>query len=121
MVILKKYSSLMLLIGFILLLVSQFTSVHVLYIVQFVLLLTYISIYFLSDNSSISFLSKFKYLILSTILLFFFIQRRKDGGYWGVVEKNLILSDVSIFLQSFFLLFVLLKTDRLSFNKDLSD
>jgi len=121
MVILKKYSTLMILVGFVLLLVSLFISVQLLYIVQFALLLIYISIYFLSDNTSISFLSKFKYLILSTILLFFFIQRRKDGGYWGVDEENLSYSDVSIFLQSFFLLFVLIKADRISNKNAVSD
>ena len=117
----KKYSSLMILIGFVLLLVSMFISVHIMYLVQFFLLLIYIGMYFLSDNSSISFLSKFKYLILLTILVYFFILRRRDGGYWGVAEENLFFSDISIIIQSFFLLFIFAKTDRLSKLTGLSD
>lgn len=113
MVILKKYSSIILISGFTLLLVSIFISVHHLFVVQLSLFVIYFGFYFFGDNSSIKFLSKFKYLILFTILTFFFIQTQKDGGYWGITVKNLIYSSLIIFLQSVFLVFILLKTDRL--------
>jgi len=110
---LKKYSSIIIMLGFLLLLVSIFISVDHLFVVQLSLFVIYFGFYFIGDNSSIRFLGKFKYLILSTVLTFFFIQSQKDGGYWGITEKNMIYSSLIIFLQSIFLVFILLRTDRL--------
>lgn len=91
------------------------------YIVQLGLLVIYILVYFLSDKNSVQFLNKLKYLIFFTVMIYFFVLRQKDGGYWGVADENIFLSDISIFAQSFFLLYILVKVDRLSKTTVMTD
>jgi hypothetical protein len=98
-----------------------FISAHYLFIVQIVLFAIYLGIYFLADNSSQTFLNKFKYLILLTILLFFFVQIKKDGGYWGIGDVNVSISRIVIFFQSWFLLFIMARADRVSYQNQIVD
>lgn len=109
----KKYSNLVLIMAYILVIMSLFISVHYLYIIELVLFVEFIGVYFVMDNSSTQFLSKLKYPILVSILLYFFVLRKKDGGYYGVTQGNLFFADALVLLTSVFLLFIMIRIDRL--------
>lgn len=122
MMIMQKYGNLMIIIGFVVMTSSTVINIQYMYIVQICLLLFFSIIFFIGGHLSQEFLIKFKYLLLYSIVFYFFVLRNRDGGYYGVDSENLFFSDSITLIESFFLGFVMLRIDRFYYiNKKLED
>lgn len=107
----RKYENLFILCIVIVMMILSFVSVQYMHITQMVLLLVFV-VFFVMYKSSITFLSKEKYIILISILLYFFVLRLRDWGNVIVSDEVVFLSDTVVFFESLLLVFILLRVDR---------
>jgi hypothetical protein len=108
----KEYANLFLLIGALLVLMTIVIPVQYMYYAFIVVIVYELVIYLLCDNSDVVFLSKLKYVLLISIVLYFFILRNRSWGDLRVDEFTIGMSDLLIFIQTMFLFYILIRGDR---------
>lgn len=112
----RKYTNLIILINYILIILLGILPSNILVWGQLILLFVLVHTYLVGDKQSPEFLKKFKYNFLAFIG-FFVIFRDYPGFYKASTELSMSFSKIIIIVSIFIFGFLLLKEDRLNYNK----
>lgn len=115
----KKYGNLMIIICFVLIVLLLLLPKELLYISEIIILIVLLATFFLGDNKSTVFLSRFKYTFIVNFVIYFFIREpmmSRSCYDLGREDIRVQFAWLLVGITVVFFIYVLQRTDRLIYK-----